>query len=121
MNVTIFANQVIFPCLLFCFFSYFLIIRPGIQGTSANTVSANIQDYQNSLDGIYEFIAQDDYWQSQLDNIGDRQELIDKLMAIAASKGFNFTASDINYSIDQHTDNSQDNYICLPIGCWRIG
>lgn len=121
MNVTIFANQVIFPCLLFCFFSYFLIIRPEIQSTSANIMGADIQDHQNSLDDIYELIAQDDYWQSELDDISDRQQLIDKLIVIAASNGLYLTPSDIDRSIEQHTEKSQNRYVCLPIGCWRVG
>lgn len=72
MNVTIFANQVIFPCLLFCFFSYFLIVRPELQIDRANVVNENLRDNKGSVDEIYELIAQDDYWLSELDSISDR-------------------------------------------------
>ena len=121
MNVTIFANQVIFPCLLFCFFSYFLIIRSELQIDRINVVNESSRDNKDSVDEIYELIAQDDYWLAELDIISDRQQLIDKLIAIAASNGLYFTPSDIDRSIEQHTEESQNGYICLPIGCWRVG
>lgn len=120
MNVTIFANQVIFPCLLFCFFSYFLIVRPELQIARVNVDSERILDRKDSLNEIYELIAQDDYWLSELDSISDRQQLIDKLIAIAASKGLYLTSLDIDRSIEQHTEKSQNSYVCLPIGCWRV-
>lgn len=121
MNVTVFANETIFPFLLFLVFAYFSIVRPEVQSieTNAQNIAAS-QVNNNSLDDVYELIEQNEYWQSELDSISDRQQLIDKLIAIAASNGFYFTALDIERSIEYYTDTSQDNHVCLPIGCWRV-
>ena len=122
MNIAIFANQVIFPFLLFCFFCYVLIIRPERQAFELETAGANIpSNNTDTLSDIYEMIIQNSFWQAELDRVGDRQELIDKLIAIAANKGYNLTPQDVEYSIQQHTRREQTNYICLPIGCWRFG
>ena len=106
---------------MFCFFSYFLIFRPELQVDRVNIVNENTLDNKDSVDKVYELIAQDDYWLSELDSISDRQQLIDKLIAIAASNDLYFTSSDIDRSIEQYTEESQNGYICLPIGCWRVG
>ena len=122
MNITIFANQIIFPFLLFCVFCYFLIIRPERQAFELETAGANIPNNNtNTLSDIYEMIIQNSFWQAELDRIGDRQELIDKLIAIAANNGYRLTSQDVEASIQQYTRKEQNNYICLPIGCWRIG
>lgn len=121
MNVTIFANEIVFPFLLFCIFAYVLIVSPEIKAES-NAEGLKIKEVgDNSLNGVYELIEQNNYWQSELDSIDDRQQLINKLIAIAASNGFYLTVSDIEDSIQYYTEKSQDNYVCLPIGCWRVG
>ena len=123
MNVAIFANEVIFPILLFFVFYYFLVIRPETQTLEFDIASANIQSRSYSTDplnDVYDTILQDDCWQSELYSIGNRQELIDKLIAIAASNGYRLTSQHIENSIQQHTLGSQTNYVCLPIGCWRV-
>ena len=121
MNVAIFANEVIFPILLFFVFYYFLVIRPETQTLELDTAGANTQSLStDTLNDLYDTIVQDNRWQSELDSIGDRQELIDKLIAIAASHGYCLTSQDIESSIQQYTQGSQTNYVCLPIGCWRV-
>lgn len=121
MNFTLFANEIIFPCLLFIFFSYFLIVAPELD--TPNIVSKITTHQTQNIDPLerfFELILNDNLLQTELDNISDRQQLIDKLILIAASYGYYFLPSDIELAIDEHTASSQDNYICLPIGCWHI-
>lgn len=121
MNFTLFANEFIFPSLLFCFFYYAMPFSSKIDAiktkdikTARQTVTTNI------LEDFYELIDDNDKLRSQLDTISDRQQLTDKLIKMAASYGYYFTALDIDRSVEEHTETSQANYICLPIGCWRI-
>lgn len=121
MSVTIFANEVIFPGLLFCVFVYFLIIRPENQSFELNTLGSSTENISaDPLNDVYEMIIDNDYLQSQLEQVSDRQELVSQLIAIAASKGYFLTSQDIESSIQEHTQGSQADYVCLPIGCWRI-
>ena len=121
MNLTLFANEIIFPCLLFAFFSYFLVIAPEASPTTLKPTITNQQTKaNNSLEDFFELIIDNDFLQTELDSISDRQELIDKLIVIAASHGYYLSPSDIDLAIREHTASSQDDYICLPIGCWRI-
>ena len=121
MNIAIFANETIFPVLLLCVFCYFLIIRPETQAFKLETAGVSIPTETDTLSDIYEMIIQNSFWQSELDSISDRKELIDKLIAIADNNGYCLTDRDVENSIQQHTQSSQSNYICLPIGCWRVG
>ena len=109
MNIAIFANEIIFPVLLFCVFCYLFIIYPEIQELKTKNLS-----------NLYKTIIQNSC-QSELDSISNRKELIDKLIAIALNNGYRITYRDIESSIQQYTQDSQSNYVCLPIGCWRVG
>ncbi len=121
MNLTIFANEFVFPCFLFLLFAYILIVNPELNIPETNLVSTTRQvSIANQLESFFELVSNSGSLQTELDDISDRQELLNKLTLMASNHGYKFSKSDIDLAIRKYTPESQKDYIFLPIGCWRI-
>ena len=118
MNLTIFANEIVFPSLLFFFFAYIMLFYPQIEIANTKEIKPQQEAITNDpFKDFYELIIRDRNIQTELDSISDRQTLIDRLLHIATIHNYQFLASDIEREITSNTNDSQSDYICLPIGC----
>ena len=115
----ILSNDIIFPLFLLAFFIYVIVFLPQTPIIDVKAVREKLTD-EDRLEEFYELVAQDQSLQAELDNISNRDLLVDCLVKISNGHGYNFTALDINNSIKEYTEVSQDDYVCLPIGCWRV-
>ncbi len=121
MNFTVFVNEVIFPCLLFFFFFSVITVAPQSLAINIGSTTVNTENTTTkSLEEFYNLISQNNSIQAELDEICDREHLVNRLIEIGSIYGYRFTTKDINQAINEHTDITQSNYLCLPIGCWRI-
>ena len=141
-SFNILSNDFIFPLFLLAFFIYLIVFFPETQADQETKTTQADQETKTTkveasqavkveavkervkegdkLEEFYELIAQDQSLQSELDAIGSRDLLVDCLLRISNRHGYCFTALDINNSIKKYTEVSQDDYVCLPIGCWRV-
>ena len=115
----ILSNDFIFPLFLLALFIYIIVFFPQTPTLEVEAVRERTKE-GDRLEEFYELIAQDQSLQSEIDAISNRDLLVDFLVRISNGHGYNFTALDINNSINENTEVSQDDYVCLPIGCWRV-
>ncbi len=118
-SFNILSNDFIFPLFLLALFIYIIFFFPQTPNIEVEAVREITKD-GNRLEEFYELLAQDQSLQSEIDTIGNRDLLVDYLVKISTNLGYCFTSLDINNSINENTEVSQDDYVCLPIGCWRI-
>lgn len=109
MNFTTFANSYIFPLFLF------MVITGFISYLSDSSIKSGFK-----IEKFFETIVNDEESYSQLELLTQRDEFIDKLLELSQVKGYLLTALDIEKAISDTTSQHYDNYICLPIGCWKI-
>lgn len=122
MDITTFANQLIFPLVLFAIVLYFFHLEPYSINHDDNlkeNIGAN-PNYISELDKFYEIISQDNDLMSQLELIIEQDNYIEQLVNFGKALGYEFTSSDVQQSIAENTTNINSNYICLPIGCWQV-
>ena len=118
-SFNILSNDFIFPLFLLAFFIYVIVFLPQNPVIEVEAVREK-PEAGDRLEDFYELVAQDQSLQSELDTVSSRALLVDCLLQISKNHGYGFTASDINNSIKEYTEVSQDDYVCLPIGCWRV-
>lgn len=120
MDITSYANQVIFPLALFLmiFLSFYAEPYLGKNNISKDNLVNN--NYVSELDKFFEIVSQNDNLMSQLELIMEGENYIEQIVELGNSLGYRFTVSDVEQSIAENTANTNSNYICLPIGCWGI-
>lgn len=122
MDITNFANQIIFPLVFFAIVLYFLHLEPSSTNHDDN-LKKNIVfnlNYMSELDKFYETISQDKDLMFQLELIMEQDNYIEELVDFGKALGYEFTSSDVHQSVAENTTNINSNYICLPIGCWQV-
>ena len=120
MDLTSYANQFIFPLALFLIilFSFYSESYLGKNNISKDNLVNN--NYVSELDQFFEIVSQNDTLMSQLELIMEGEKYLERIVELGNSLGYQFTVSDIEKSIAENTANTNSNYICLPIGCWKI-
>ena len=120
MDITSYANQVIFPLALFLiiFFSFYAESYLGKNNISKDYLINH--NYVSELDKFFEIISQNNHLMSQLELIIEGERYIEQIVKFGNSLGYRFTAADVEQSIAENTANTNSKYICLPIGCWQI-
>ncbi len=73
----------------------------------------------NSLNKFYKLVASDSLLTKQFESIVHKKNFTKLLVRLGASKGYKFSVSEVEDSIEENTASQQGEYICLPIGCWH--
>ena len=109
MNFIAFSNSYIFPLILFFIitFSTFNLLAP-------------VEKKKVEIDSFFEQIASNEELYSQLESLNQRGDFINKLLEMSKISGYLLTSSEIEKAILDTTSKSYNNYICLPIGCWKL-
>lgn len=71
------------------------------------------------LQKFYQDVSSDPVLIHRLESITEKKAFTKLVTQLGAKKGYDFTASDVEASIHDHTASGQGDYFCLPIGCWR--
>jgi hypothetical protein len=74
---------------------------------------------KNTLGKFYEQITADSLLSKQFESIVNKPNFSKLLVRLGAANGYQFTASEVETSIQENTASEQGEYICLPIGCWH--
>lgn len=112
MTIANFANQFIFPVLLFAIFLGIL----NLETLPFNNVAPKAE-FNLELEHFYE-VAEQEELELIFESVSTHLELIDKITEYAKLLGCKITTQDIVSSIEEYTHESQVDYICLPIGCF---
>ena len=72
-----------------------------------------------NLKRFYKIIAQDPGLTRQLALLTGKNNFIAEVIQLGAQRGYAFTASDVEASIDEYTASGQGQFFCLPLGCWH--
>ena len=115
MTIATFANQFIFPILLFA--AFYTLFNLGTIPFKKVTAQAN---FNLELENFYEAVEQDDNFTLILESASNYAELIGQITKYGRSLGYQIIEQEVKSSIEEHTDLSQENYICLPIGCFAV-
>ena len=120
MDITSYANQVIFPLALFLmiFLSFYAEPYLGKNNISKDNLVNN--NYVSELDKFFEVVSQNDNLMCQLELIIEGDDYIEQMVELGNYLGYKFTVLDVKQSIAENTANINGNYICLPIGCWQV-
>lgn len=55
----------------------------------------------------------------KLEAVTERKNFPNLVVKLGREKGYRFTISDVENSIQANTAAEQGDYFCLPIGCWH--
>ena len=122
MDLTTFANQLIFPLILFILFLSFFHLEPrtlNYSVESKDSLASNL-NYVSELEKFYDTVNQDNNLIFQLEAILEKENYIEELVSLGKALGYEFTSLEIEQSIAESAANINGNYICLPVGCWRV-
>lgn len=117
-NLITYINHLFFPISLFLLIFSSFYIESYL--SNDNSKSINEVDTLVELEKFYEAIAQNNQLLVQLDSIFEKENYLEQIVMLGKSLNYNFTTSDIYQSIVKYTANPNSNYICLPLGCWRV-
>jgi len=70
------------------------------------------------LQKFYQEVSNDPALIHRLEAITDKKAFTKLVTQLGAKKGYSFTTSEIEASIQENTASGQGDYFCLPIGCW---
>lgn len=118
-NLIDYIDRLFFPIALFSiiFSSFYL------ESYFSNSNSKPLNESDRTLaelENFYEAIGQNHHLLAQLDCILEKENYLEQIVQLGNSLNYNFTTSELYQSIAQYTDNSNSNYVCLPLGCWRV-
>ena len=71
------------------------------------------------LEKFYQEITNDPLLMQQFESITHRKQFIKLAIRLANARGYTFTVSELEDSIEDSTASEQGEYFCLPIGCWH--
>ena len=117
------VNQFLFPVVLFILvFSSFYIDTDLFASNSTSNKSVVVSRHGASeLEQFFNKVSQDSILTSKLESIIEEKNFMEQIVILGNSLGYTFTIKDVRQSIAEHTANPDGSYICLPLGCWRIG
>ena len=72
-----------------------------------------------SLNKFYQRITSDSLLTKQFESIIHKKNFPKLLVRLGRAKGYKFTISDVESSIQESTASEQGEYICFPIGGWH--
>ena len=72
-----------------------------------------------SLEKFYQAVTDDPTLTQRFESITERKNFPKLAVQLGAQKGYTFTASEVEASIEASTASGQGEYFCLPIGCWH--
>ena len=120
MDFTIYIDRLIFPIALFVLIFSSFYLESYLSKGSHSSLNDKTDNHHSELEQFYEFVGQDNNLLSQLDSIVENENYLEQIVKLGNSLNYTFTTSDLYQSITKYTANSNSNYICLPLGCWRI-
>ena len=71
------------------------------------------------LEKFYQELTNDPLLMEQFESITHREQFIKLVIRLGAGRGYSFTTSELEDSIEDSTAFEQGEYFCLPIGCWH--
>ena len=72
-----------------------------------------------SLEKFYQAVTNDQTLIQEFESITERKDFPKLAAQLGAKRGYTFTASEVEASIEASTASDQGEYFCLPIGCWH--
>ena len=118
-NLIDYIDRLFFPIALFIVIFSSFYLESYLSNSNSKPLNEKI-DRSCELEDFYEAIAHNCHLLAQLDCILEKENYLEQIVKLGNSLNYNFTTSDLYQSIAQYTDNSHSNYICLPLGCWRV-
>jgi hypothetical protein len=120
MDFTVYLDRFIFPVALFFLIFSSFYLESYLSKSNYSSLDNKADNHHSELEQFYEFVGRDNNLLSQLDSILENENYLEQIVKLGNSLNYNFTTSDLYQSITKYTANSNSNYICLPLGCWRI-
>lgn len=120
MDFTVYIDRLIFPVALFVLIFSSFYLESYLSKSSYSSLDNKADNHHSELEQFYEFVGRDNNLLSQLDSIVENENYLEQIVKLGSSLNYTFTTSDLYQSITKYTANSNSNYICLPLGCWRI-
>ena len=119
MDFTAFANEYIFPIFLLIVFLSTFVTKPITTTTNNNispqaTIKSESISYTSQLEQFYESVERDDNLIDRIEAISQSDRFSEEIVKLGNSLGYQFTTLEV----ENTTTYIDDNYICLPIGCW---
>ena len=74
---------------------------------------------KTDLEKFYQVVTDDPTLAQQFELITNREHFLKLVVRLGAQKGYAFTASEVEASIEANTASDQGEYFCLPLGCWH--
>lgn len=72
-----------------------------------------------NLERFYREINSDPALYHKIETLTDRNNFANLVVKLGSERGYHFTISDVEGSIEANTAPGQGDYFCLPIGCWH--
>lgn len=119
-NFIAYINCLFLPLALFILIFSSFYLESYLSDSNSKSINEKVNNSLIELESFYEFISQNNHLLTQLDCILEKENYLEQIVELGNSLNYNFTASDIDRSIVKYTANSNSNYICLPLGCWRV-
>ena len=119
-NLTAYLNHLFFPVALFVLIFSSFYLETYLANGNSNSHHVKTNNSLSELENFYEVISQNNNLLAQLDSIIENENYLEQIVKLGNSLNYTFTTSDLYQSITKYTANSNSNYICLPLGCWRI-
>ena len=113
-----YLNQFLFSVTLFILIFSSFYLESYLSDENKKTQDKN--DSLSELDRFYEDINQNKHLLAQLERTIEKENYLEQIVKLGNSLNYDFTTSDICQSITKYTVDSNSNYICLPLGCWRV-
>lgn len=99
--------------LLFCFlFIIFFCVVSLFFSVSKSHVKTD-------LDKFYDRVSQDLLLEQKLEAIVKQENFLEQIVELGVSLGYSFTVTEVKDSMAIYTPPQQNQYLCLPIGCWQ--
>ena len=74
---------------------------------------------KKDLNKFYQAVANDPKLGQEFESITERENFSKLAVQMGSKRGYRFTASEVESSIQDSTASEQGEYFCLPIGCWH--
>ena len=76
-------------------------------------------DTIKDLQQFYSDLGNNPILTRRLESIADKRKFIKFVTRLGVKTGYNFTANEVQSSIEDHTASGQGSYFCSPVGCWN--